>query len=83
MVGNLGVAFDLEGVDLLSEKRVQFGKERLSFALLILGGTWMGVNQVELEPPQEEFLAKAGPRPLLLAGGFRDLSGILLGDRGS
>ncbi|BFO15763.1 hypothetical protein SHKM778_21510 [Streptomyces sp. KM77-8] len=42
----------------------------------------MGVDQVEPEAAEEQFLGEAGLAPALLPGGLGHLAGLAFGDRG-
>jgi hypothetical protein len=78
LVGNLGVALDLQRVDRLAQEPLELGQEGLALALLLLGRAGVGVDQVEPEPPQEQLLAEARPLPVLLARCLGLLAGALL-----
>ena len=81
VLGDLGVALDLEGVDLLAEELLELCEERLALAAVGFRDDRVGMDQVEPEPPHEQLLAEARPGPLLLPGGFCDLPGFFLGGR--
>ena len=78
LVGDLGLALDLERVDLLGQERPQVGQEPL--ALLLLGRVepGLGVDQVQLEVAHEQPLAEAGQLPVPLARVLGDLTRFLL-----
>ncbi|MGX1367066.1 hypothetical protein RKD19_002425 [Streptomyces canus] len=82
VVGDAGLAFDEGSVDLGLAEVAEPGQERLAAAGVLLGGHGVGVDEVEPEPAEEQFLGEAGLAPVLLAGGLRHLAGLALGDDG-
>jgi hypothetical protein len=80
VLGQLGVALDLERIDVLREKRAQSLEEALALLLLRRVDARLRMDQVEAEVAEEELPAEARQGPLGLTRGFRDFSRIALGD---
>jgi hypothetical protein len=80
VLGDPGLALDLERVDLLLEERAQARQEGL--ALLGRGRIEprLRVDQVEAEVAEEELLAEARQLPVGLTGLLGDLPSLLLTD---
>ena len=78
LVGELRVALDLERVDLVLEERPQLGEEALALLGRRVVEPRLGMDQVQAEVAEEEFLAEARQLPFLLARGLGDLPGLAL-----
>ena len=73
LVGDLGVALDLQRVDLVLEELAQRGEETLALLGRLGVEPRLRVDQVEPEVAEEQLLAEARQLPLLLARGLGDL----------
>ena len=80
LVRDLGVALDLQRVDLVREELAQRGEETLALLGRLGVEPRLRVDQVEPVVAEEELLAEARQLPILLAGGLGDLPCLLLGD---
>ena len=78
LVGQLRVALDLQRVDLVLEERPQLGEEALALLDRRVVEPRLGMDQIEAEVAEEEFLAEARQLPFLLARGLGDLPGLAL-----
>ncbi len=65
LVGDPGLAFDQGAVDLRLDEVTQFGEELLAALGGLVGGHRVGVDEVEAEAAEEQFLGEAGLAPLL------------------
>jgi hypothetical protein len=79
LVGNVRVALDGQAVD-PGHELAQLGEEHLGPGRLGGVGLGAGVDQVETEPAEEQFLAEARLAPLGLPSRLGDLARLLLGD---
>ena len=66
--GILGVVLDLQRVDVSAKEAFELGQELLPLGDLLRRGPRVGVDQVEAQPPEEQFLAKTGLGPLFFSG---------------
>lgn len=82
VVGDAGLAFDEGSVDLRLAEVAESREELLAAPGVLLGGHRVGVDEVEPEASEEEFLGETGLAPVLLPGGLRHLAGLALGDDG-
>ena len=73
-LGNPRLTLDLERVDLGLEEFAQLGQESLSLLHRLRIETRLGMDQIEPEVAQEQFLGEARQLPLRLARGLRDLA---------
>ncbi len=80
VVRNLGVALDLQRVDLVLEERPQFGEELLALFGRSGGQRRLRVDELKSEVAEEQFLAEARKLPLGLPRGLGDLTGFLFAD---
>jgi hypothetical protein len=80
VVGDPGLAFDQGAVDLRLDEVTQLGEELLATLGGLVRGHRVGVDEVEAEAAEEQFLGEAGLAPLLLPGRLRHLACLTLSD---
>ena len=80
VVGNLALAVDAIGIDVLAEESLELVEKRFragDFVRVLFG---VGVNQVHPQLAEEQVADEAGRRPFLLACRFGDLTRLVGAD---
>ncbi len=83
LVGDARLALDAGGVDLRLAEVAELGEELLAALGRFVVRERVGVDEVEPEAAEEQFLGEAGLAPVLFPGGLRHLTGLPLGDGGT